>query len=620
MPDNNPVTFQKIALRPGLYRDTTSYADEGGWYSCDKIRFRSGSAEKIGGWTKLSSGTYQGTASLLFNWVDLSNNNYIAVFTNLKVYIIKGGTYFDITPIRSTTAAGDVTFAAVNGSTTITVSDTSHGANVGDFVTFSGAVSLGGVITAVVLNQEYQITTVINANSYTITSAVAANASDSGNGGGATVGTYQIHVGLAVYVPGTGWGAGTWGRGTWGSASATTTVGTQLRTWSADNFGEDLVFADRGGGLYQWVAANGTGTRAVLISSMVGASDVPTIVNGVLVTEQRQVVVWGSNAIGSGTLDPLFIRWSTTESTVNWTPSVTNTAGGYRLSAGSSIISGLKARQEVLFWTDSDVYSMQYVGGDLIYGFQFYSHNTSIAAPHSMASANNVTYWMGLDKFYMYNGVVNTLQCTVWQQVFQNINISQSFQFVSGTNEGFNEIIWFYCSANSTTNDSYVIYNYAENLWYYGTLARSAWLDSPLQATPMAATSNYLVFQENGLNDENGMGFTAFLESGDFDIGDGYRFAFITRLLPDVNFTGSTLTPASVTITLKIKNSSGGVYSASQTNASTVVTTLNVDQYTDQAQVRIRGRQGVFRIESSAAGVQWQLGNPRLQIQPDGRQ
>lgn len=615
------MPFTKINFQPGLYNDGTSYANEGKWYSCDKIRFRSGFPEKIGGWLPFSASAFLGTCTALFNWVLLAGTNLMAVGTNLKYYLVAGGTYNDITPIRASSTINNNPFATANTTYTVTVTDTAHGAAVGDFVTFSGATGPVGGISAATLNSEYQIQTVVDANTYTITSPTVATSTTSG-GGNAVVAAYQISVGLAVAVAGTGWGSGTWGRGTWGSAAANNTITNQLRVWTQDNFGQDLVFADRGGGIYHWLASGGTGTRAVFAKDESSASDVPTIVSGIIVTDERHVVAYGANAIGSGTQDPLFIRWSDTESVINWTPSVTNTAGGYRLSSGSTIMAALKMKQEVLFWTDSDVYSMQFIGGQLVYGFQFLDHNTSIAGPMAAISANNVVYWMGKDKFYMYNGRVSTLDCPVWQYVFDDINLQQSFQFHAGTNEGFNEVIWFYCSSGSTMVDRYVIYNHIDSIWYYGTLARSAWLDTPLQDGPIAAGGQYLYQHETGIDDGSTnppSAISAYIESSDFDLGDGDHFQFVKTIIPDVNFTGSTASAPSVVLTMKARNQPGNTWSQTLPSTVTQTATTPVSQYTELCWIRLRGRQATFKVASSDIGVQWQLGATRVEIQPDGK-
>jgi len=643
------VTLQKLQLRPGINKESTTLANEGTWFEMDKVRFRSGFPEKIGGWvadtgssatTTLPppTGSFWGTCRSLFNWITLSSYNLLGVGTNLKFYIQNGtgGTFYDVTPIRSTTAAGDVTFAATNGSTTLTVTDTAHGAQAGDFVTYSGAVTLGGVITAAVLNKEYQVASVTSNNVYTITSTVAANASDVGNGGSATVGTYQITTGSDISTSNVGWGAGGWGGITtgytstgWGSpAPAGVGLGSQLRLWSQANYGEDLIFNPRGGGLYLWeVNANpNIFDRGTLLTT----GDTPDVCNFVMVSDSSRFVLgFGVNDYGSAVQNPMLVRWSDQEDYTQWTPAITNQAGSFTLSEGSSIITASQSRQEILVWTDSALYSMQYLGPPYVWGFQILSDNLSIVSPNATATVNNVTYWMGIDKFYMYSGRAETLYCPLRQYIFNDINISQAFQFFSGTNEAYNEVWWFYCSAGSTDIDRYVIYNHLEKIWSYGNLARTAWLDSPLRASPMATGYNgQLIYHESGVDDGTTnppTAITSFCQSADINIGDGHNYGFGYRMIPDVTFNGSTVNNPAVTFTLRPRQNPGSNYSASATPAVTSTqnyqSTRNyeVQQFTQIVYVRVRGRQMAFRISSDALGVQWQLGVPSIDIRPDGR-
>jgi hypothetical protein len=630
------MPLKKIVFKPGVNKENTRYTTEGGWYECDKVRFRQGSPEKIGGWIQISAARFLGVCRALFNWVTLGGLNLISVGTNLKYYIQRGGQYYDVTPIRATTAAGDVTFAATNGSSTITVSDTAFGSSTNDFVTFSGAVSLGGNITAAVLNQNYQIASVINANSYTIVAkdpstgaVVTANASDSGNGGAATVGTYEIPTGSATDIPITGWGAGAWGTGTW---SFGTTSAQPLRLWTQSNFGEDLIFAYRGGPIYYWDSSIGTtNNRGVLLSSLPNATDVPTIQNKVFVSDvYRFVMCFGCNDYGSAILDPMLIRWTDQESAVNWTPSATNQAGSLRLSEGSDIITAIQSRQEVIVFTDAAVYSLQYLGASSgVWGATLLGSNISIVSTNCVAVASGVTYWMGIDKFYFYDGRVQTLPCDLRRYVFNDINLSQSGQIFAGTNEGFTEVWWFYCSANSTAVDRYVIYNYGEKAWYYGTLARTAWLDSGLQDYPIAATYTYnLVQHENGTNDnETGtpVAINAYISSSEFDIDDGHNFGFIWRMLPDITFDGSSAASPQATFTLLPMKGSGSGFttpaSEGGTNTAPVVrtATIPIEAFTNIIYTRVRARQLIFKVESNDLNTTWQLGAPRIDIRPDGR-
>ena len=627
------MAVRKLQFKPGVNRETTRYAAEGQWYETDKVRFRRGLPQKIGGWEQISSNTYLGVARSLFNWATLSGQNLIAAGTNLKYYIERGGAYFDITPIRATTAAGDVTFAAVNGDATLTVADASHGALQNDFVTFSGAVSLGGNITADVLNQEYQIATIIDEDSYTIEakdtsgSTVTANASDTGNGGASVVGAYQINTGNEIEVPFSGWGAGRWGTGTWGTGGTTLAP---MRIWSESNFGEDLFFAHRGGVPLYWDASSGVGTRGVYVSSLGGASDVPTITNLAFVSDIfRFAFCFGANDIGSSTLDPMLIRWSDQEDVANWTPAATNQAGSLRLSDGTEIVDAIQARQEILVWSDAALYGLQYLGAPEVWGAQLLGANITIASPNAAVYSNNIAYWMGISTFYYYDGTVKTLPCDVRSYVFDDFNQDQADQVVCGSNEQFDEIWWFYCSAGATQNDRYVVYNYVENVWYYGNLARSAWLDSDLRDFPVAATfGNKLVNHEKGVDDnESGTptAFTANITSAQFDLDDGDRFMLINKMLPDMTFEGSTADSPAATMTLNpLENSGSGRYDPASVggNSSATVTrtaVVPVEEFTGQVFTRVRGRQMSIKIESTELGVTWKLGAPRMDMRPDGR-
>jgi len=625
------MPLQQLKFKPGIDKEATIYSNEGGWYEMDKVRFRAGYPEKIGGWSKLSNNTFIGVCRSLFSWVNLSQELFTSVGTNIKYYIEQGGIYYDVTPLRATTAAGDVTFAAVNGATTITVTDTNHGAAVGDYVTFSGAASLGGNITADVLNKEYVVVTAPTANTFTIIATTAANSSDTGNGGSSTVGKYQISTGPSVAVPVSGWGAGSWGTGVWGTGTINTADLEGIRLWSQNTFGEDLVFGPRGGGLYYFDSSVGVGTRGVLVSSLGGASNVPTIQNYILVSDSsRFTFCFGANTLGTSTQDPLLIRWSDQEDVTNWTPSDINQAGDVRLSKGSEIITAKQSRQEILVWTDSALYSMQYVGfGSGIWSTQLVGDNISIASQNAVAYSAGISFWMGLGKFYMYDGRVQPLPCSVKRYIFNDINEEQYQQVHAGTNEQYNEVWWFYCSSGSEQIDRYVVYNYVQNIWYYGTMGRTAWLDSEVRINPIAATyNNKLVLHESGVDDaeaSNPVAIDSYISSSQFDIDTGDRFSFVWRVLPDVTFTGSTSDTPSATMTLLPLASSGSGYnnptSEGGVNNAAVArsATLPIEQYTGQINTRVRGRQMAFKIQSTDLGVQWQLGVPRIDIRPDGR-
>jgi hypothetical protein len=620
------MPLKKLSLKPGVNRERTRYSNETGWYECDKVRFRQGYPEKIGGWQRISNNTFQGVCRSLWSWVTLGSQNFVGVGTNLKFYIELGGVYYDITPIRTTTTNA-ATFAATNGSATITVTDASHGALVGDFVTFSGAASLGGNITADVLNQEYEIQAVPSSNTYTIIATATANASDTGNGGGSVTAAYQISVGDAISVPLTGWGGGAWSSGVWGTGG---TTDSPMRLWSQSNFGEDLIFGPRGGAVYYWDVSSGTSSRAVNLSTLGGASDTPTVQNFILVSDiSRFVFCFGANTIGTSTQDPMLIRWSDQEDAANWTPSATNQAGSLRLSRGTEIVTAQQSRQEVLVWTDSSVYSLQYLAGQTVWGAQIVGDNISVASQNAVAYASGISFWMGRDKFYMYDGRTQPLPCDLRRYVFNDFNEAQLDQVFAGTNEEFHEIWWFYCSADSSVVDRYVVYNYLDKVWYYGNLSRSAWLDSGTREHPLAATySNNLVNHEEGVDDNETATTTAidaFITSAEFDLDDGHRFSFIWRVLPDMTFDGSTASsPAAIMTFYPLKNSGSGYTSpasAGGTSSGTITRTavVPVEAFTEQINTRVRGRQMAIKISSDELGVQWQLGSPRLDMRPDGR-
>ena len=647
------MPLQKLLLRPGVSRESTTLANEGTWFEMDKVRFRSGMPEKIGGWEadtgttnstlQPPTGSFWGVARSLWNWITLNGSNLMGVGTNMKYYIQQtaGGTFYDITPIRATSTVAANAFTTVNGSTTVVVNDAGHGAQDGDFVTISGVVGAVNGIPAASLNREFKLV-YIDSSSYSIT--VTAPATSSGTTGAATF-TYQISTGSDVYTVGVGWGAGGWGGSTsgypstgWGiPAPAGVGVGIQLRLWSQDNYGQDLIINPRGGALYLWkVNANPLiYDRAVLLSSTSPAPyttdvDCPTVANAVAISDaSRFVIAFGCNDYGSAIQDPLLIRWSDQENYALWSPAVTNQAGSYRLSTGSSIVAHQQARQEILVWTDAALYSMQYLGPPYVWGFQILADNISIAGPNAHATAANITYWMGLDKFYMYSGRVETLACPLRQYIFGDINLEQQYQFFAGTNEGFNEVWWFYCSANSTTIDRYVIYNHLERIWSYGNLARTAWLDTPLRSYPSATGyGGQLIYHENGVDDGTTnppSPISSYIQSADMDIGDGHAYGFVWRMLPDITFDGSTVNNPSVTFTMRPRQNPGANYGPAPdptvTSAQNYQAQRNytVQQYTQIVYTRVRGRQMAFRVSSEGLGVQWQLGVPRIDVRPDGK-
>ena len=744
------MPLQKLEFRPGLNREGTDYANEGGWYDGDKVRFRSGFPEKIGGWSRLSSDTFLGTARNLWNWQALNGSNYLGVGTNVKYYIESGGSYNDITPFVDINPLTN-TITATTDSSSLTIVDVGYSPNVGDYIFIAGATGLGGNITAAVLNQEYQVASVLSGTTYTINAKnpttglpVLATASDILHGGTYTI-SYEVPIGLNTYTTGTGWGAGPWspyvpvalgvnplattnnsgtvvvtqtahglttgqyvvitgavdtngipavalnttfeityltantysvktpgkttnnsdagtivkatstnsgggsavvvipqsGTRGWGSAyNAGAGVGQQLRLWSSDNFGQDLVIAPRGGNIFYWQAAGGVGSRAVLLSTLAGSAYVPTKTNQIVSSAiQKFVIAFGANPYFPGDpatdFNPMLVRWSDQLDPNQWIPDVTNQAGEFALTNGSFIMCARATRQEILVWTDSALYSMQYLGAPYVWGFNIMMDNISIISPNAAITVNNVTYWMGTDKFYMYSGRVETLPCALRQYIFNDINKDQGFQVFAGSNEGYNEIWWFYVSTSSdgTTIDKYVIYNYVDRVWYYGTMARTAWLDSGIREYPMAANygennTGRILYHESSVDDnagESSLPIYSYVQSSDFDIGDGHNFGFVWRILPDINFNGSTVNNATVTMTVRPRVNSGTPYG--QADSPAVVSAdnygtsqvYNIQQFTGQVYTRLRGRQLAFRIESTGLGVSWQLGLPRIDIRPDGR-
>jgi len=622
------MTLQKAIFKPGINREGTDYDNEGGWFDCNLVRFRKGRPEKFGGWAKDNNNTFLGTCRALHPWIALAGTKYLGLGTTWKYYIEEGSSFNDVTPIRSTTSAGDVTFAKVgNGDATITVSDTAHGAVQNDFVTFSGAASLGGNITSTVLNQEYQIATIVNSNSYTIEAKdtsgdpVLAAAGDSGNGGGSTVGTYQLNVGLDVYVPGTGWGLNGWGEGAFGSATALSSTN-QLRLWTHDNFGEDVIINQRGGGIFRWVENNGVTTRAVNLSTTAGANQVPTVGLQVITSEKdRHLIVLGADPVSgstrTGVVDPMLIAFSDQENALDFEPQTTNTAGSLRLSSGSSIIGAVKSRQEILVWTDTALYSMQFIGPPFTFGINLINEGTGLIGPKAAVTAPQGVFWMSYNNFYLYNGSVQTVPCTVQDYVFSDINLVQSFKINAFTIADKNEVGWFYCSSSSDEIDKYVIYNYAENIWIYGSLSRTAWLDAGIENYPRAVSDGYLYQQETGFNDDGSPMTNVFIESSDFDLGDGEQFTLIQKIIPDFKFLQNN-NDGNVNIVVKTRNYPGDSLSVNSTSA--------IQANTQQAFVRGRARQMVLRFESDddATGdknldIGWRLGATRIDVRTDGK-
>ena len=729
------MPYTDLRFKPGINKEITPYSEENGWVDCDKIRFRFGYPEKLNGWEKASNNAFLGLCRGLHEWVALSGESFLGVGTQLKYYIKQGTAYKDVTPIRETTSAGDVTFSATNGSSAITVSDINHGCVVNDFVTFSGAVSLGGNITADILNQEYQVASVINGNSYTITARtvstiesitisggldatpVTANASDTGNGGASVVGAYQIGTGLNDSVAGTGWGAGLWGgtnngafqttiaedldasetdvdvatgqgsnfatndvvlvgselmdvssvatdtltvtRGAKGTTAATHSNGdtiilvvgnadsvndyngwgegvatgvatstSNLRIWSHDNFGEDLIINERNGGVFYWDKTTGLGTRAVELSTRSGTvTSVPQKAAQVLLSDRdRHVIAFGADGLGAsstatqgdGVQDPMLIRFSSQENPTEWYPTTTNTAGDLRIDTGSKIVQAVETRQQILVLTDVAAYSMQFIGPPFTYGINLISNNITIQSPKAAVAVNDNVFWMGNAEFYVYNGTVQRIPCTVRDYVFDDFNYDEAGKTVAGSNVSYAEVWWFYPSSSAADNDRYVVYNYQENIWFVGSLERTAWLDRGISDVPVSTGgNNYLYNQETGSLDD-GSAMTSFVESGDLGIADGQQFSFISRVLPDINFREATAT-SSVDFILSAKNAPGQVSQATETDTVSKTSSTPVDQYTNQYQTRLRGRSFTFKVQSTDANVLWRLGIPRVDIRPDGR-
>ena len=614
------MALTKLQFSPGVNKEGTDYTADQGWFDSDKIRFRQGRPEKIGGWEKFTTEYFLGVSRSLHRWASLSFTKYIGVGTHLKFYIAEGNNFNDVTPIRLTTSAGDPRFAATNGSSIITVTEAGHGAVVNDFISFTSAATLGGTIVASVLNQEHQIVSVSSSSVYTFIAKdtsgniVTANGSDSGNGGSSTVGKYQINTGLNAYVSSTGFGASAWGSGGFGSASDISS-GNQLRLYSQDNFGEDLVLNVRGGGIYYHDTSGGLATRAVNISEISGQSNAPIIALQVMVSDiDQHVIAFGVNPLGSSAIDPLFIRFSDQQNAIDWTPTATNTAGGVRINSGSIIIGAIQAREEILIFTDVSLHSMRFVGPPFVFNFSTISTDTSMISPNAAVNARGSVFFMDEGGFFVYNGSVQPLPCSVKDYVFSNLNIGQAFKVFAAENSAHSEVTWFYpIGTGNTEITNYVTYNYEENLWSIGTLTRGAWFDSGLGNFPLASSvitdtdQNYLYEHEKGFDDD-GLPLTAYVESGDLEIGDGNAFMFMTGIIPDFSFKG---TDPSVDMTIK-----GRDYPLQDT--STLATTT-ITANTTESHIRARSRHPVIRVESNGEGYGWRLGTLRIDVRQDGR-
>lgn len=619
------MAFTKVKIKPGVNRDTTNYANEGGYYESEKVRFLSGYPQKIGGWISAATVLIRGVCRGMFNYITSNSDNILWIGTNSHLYAEVGGNLRDLTPARATftSPATDNCFDTTNGSRIVNVNIVAHGvAAAGEFVTFSGVVGPIGGVPQSEFNAEFQVYATVDANNFQIQVTTTATSTVTG-GGTAITAVFPILAGYEVDTYGYGWGAGTYSRDAWGSGTLTPIV-LQQRDWFYDQFDNDSVMNIRNGTPYYWAYDNSFSIRAIPMATaattagFVGA-DVPDEVMQLMVSQNdRHLCAFGATQFGSADFDPMLIRWASQAAPLNWTPSTVNSAGFYRLSRGSKIVRAIATRQEILVLTDSTLYSMQFLGTTEVFSFQEMADNVSIAGPRAIAVANNVTYWMGLDKFYVYSGRLETLPCTLRNHVFGNINYEQSEQIISGTNERWNEVWWFYPTGNSTAPNAYVIYNYAEQIWYYGNLTRTAWLDTPMRAYPQAVNGQYLYSHENGI-DADGEAMTSYIVTSDFDIVDGDEFLLVRRMIPDINFQGSTAASPQVLLTVKPRNFPGSNYINANQPMVELSSTVPVEQYTEQVFIRARARQMGLKIYSDGLGVMWQMGLPRLDGRKDGR-
>jgi hypothetical protein len=645
------MPFLKLQFKPGVNRDQTDYSNEGGWYECDKVRFRSGYPEKVGGWVKATPTPFVGVCRQMWNWITTYNDNLLALGTSEKVYLELAGNYYDITPLRTssptfTTPSTDNSINTVNGSNVVTVNlAVVHSAVDGQYVQITGVTgtSIGGIPVSEI-NGNHRIT-VVDADSFSFEVSTAATSTATSQGGTAIIVSFEIEPGNPITIAGLGWGVGTWGRDTWGLGATGVGINLPQQDWWFDNFDNDLAMNIRNGEGYWWVRgtvtdpASALGTKAVrlvdyAVSEGYDGSAVPVKIMQLLVSQQdKHLIAFGAVPFGSTNpddFDPMLIRWASQDLPGEWTPSPLNTAGDLRVSRGSKIVRALPTRQEILVWTDSHLYTLQFLGTTDVFGLQEYADNISVASPRSMASAASITYWMGKDKFYAYTGRVETLPCTLRNHVFNNLNFNQADQIVCGTNEEWNEIWWFYPTADSDFNNAYVVYNHLERIWYYGSIDRTAWLDTALREYPQAANTTvsvvgndvttgpgFLYDHENGVNDDD-VPMVSFIQSSDFDLDDGDQFMLTRRILPDISFAGSTAQAPEVALTVRPRNFPGSAFGTDPADTQRVIET-SVGRFTDQVFVRARARQMALKIRSENLGVQWQLGAPRLDVRPDGR-
>lgn len=618
--------FLPLQYRPGSARDLTHFAAQNTWWDMDKVRFNNGLIEKIGGWAKVFTDTIYGIPRSLKEWVRLDGEVHLSFGTTEKYYTFVGGMVYDITPLRTTTnPLGSDPIDTTNTSTTVEVTDTAHGAGVGDWVTISGATAVGG-ISADTLNAEHKITEVPDANTFRFEVASAATSTATG-GGSSVVAAYQIRVGTDQTIFGSGWGAGGWGEDGWGDPSTTTVAGQfGPRLWSQDNYGEDLIFCDRDLGIYYYDVTNPS-TRAVAIEDLAGASNAVTIAREISVSSTaRHVIAYGCDSLANpGVQDKLLIRWSDSENVADWTPNTDDTSGSIRIEYGTEIITHLETRQDTLVWTDSSVHSFQYVGGLAVYGSRLLSATTTIVGPNSKAAIGDVVYWMGRGKFFVYNGQVRSLPCPVQDFVFNDFNDDQRLKVFAGSNQKFGEIIWFYPSANSDENDRYVVYNYEEDVWYFGSMERSCWLDRGRVGYPIAGSPDLEVFyQEYEYNDGSvnpPAAIPAYAETAPIDIDEGYQMMRVKKFIADMHFESDGLgdTSPQVTLTLKGYNYPGSPVLSTQTGTVSSSTLGTVQAFTTTLPFSMRARMVTLRIESSGKGFFWRMGLPRLEARINGR-
>ena len=623
------MPLSKLIFKPGVNRDQTTTSGENGWYASDLIRFRSGFPEKLGGWTNVYNTPVLGTCRQMFNYVTSLSDNLVFLGTNEKVYVDFGSRLYDITPLRDiflppTTNNCFTTGAPATNIVTVTINN--HGAENGNYVQFLGVLGFDGIPATDFVGVTFEISNVTT-NTFTITTATNCTHGSVTGGGTAITAAFDIYTGPVVTINLIGWGTNTWGFGTWSQASTGINAIELQRDWWFDNFNDNVIMNYRNGAIYLWdYTLNFEFNRATSLFLLAPDGAVPVSAMQTLVSQSDgHVLAFGCTPYDpltgtQGNFDPLLIRWSDQDDPFNWIPNPENSAGDLRLNGGSRIVRALRTRQEILVWTENSLTSIQFTGTSLVFSQQALANDISIMGCRAVTSVNDVVYWMGKDRFYVYSGRVETLPCTLRNHVYKDFNYEQFDQVIAGTNEGYNEVWWFYPTADSNTNNAYVIYNYLEKIWYYGYLPRTAWMDSPLRNYPMAAyeAGQKIYYHEDGCNND-GAAFSAFIRSNDFDLDDGYKLVLTKRIIPDLSFVGSTAANPVAYMTLLPRNFPGSPYQAEPEEAIVSTTTYPIDQFTDQVFIRVRARQMSFKISSDGLGVQWQLGAPRLDSKPDGR-